>query len=70
MKLLKRQCRTEVRKNFFAFRTVNIWNRLPEELVTASSLNCFKIGLDLHGVISNFRHAGNSFFNRDKFDLF
>ena len=46
MKLLKKQCRTEARTNFFSFRVVNLWNRLPEELVTASSLNCFKNGLD------------------------
>ena len=48
MTLLRRQCRTEVRRNFFTFRIVNIWNSLPEELVTASSLNSFKNGLDLH----------------------
>ena len=67
MKLLKRPCRTEVRKNFFAFRTVNIWNSLPEELVIASSLNCFKIGLDLHWGDLKFSSCREQFFNRDSF---
>ena len=40
----KHQCR----RQFFAFRVVNMWNSLPEETVTAGSLNIFKNSLDTH----------------------
>jgi len=42
LKIQKRSCRTQLRGNFFAFRVVNSWNSMPEEVVTAPSVNCFK----------------------------
>ena len=38
--------RTELRKNFFAQRVVNLWNSLPSEAVEATSLNVFKARID------------------------
>ena len=42
LKLRKTYSRTEIHKNFFTNRVVDHWNKLPEEVVTASSLNTFK----------------------------
>ena len=42
LKLQKRECHSNIRQNFFSFRVVNMWNSLPEEIVMADSVNCFK----------------------------
>jgi len=42
LKLAKRSSRTQLRQNFFSNRVVNLWNNLPEEVVMAPSVNCFK----------------------------
>ena len=47
-KLKKRVCRTSVRLNFFSYMIVNFWNSLPESVVSAPSVNCFKHRLDKH----------------------
>jgi ribonuclease P/MRP protein subunit RPP40 len=47
-KLQKFSCRTRLRSNFYAVRTVNRWNSLPEEIVNAPSVNAFKNRLDKH----------------------
>ena len=39
---------TDLRKNFFSVRIINIWNSLPQEVVSAPSINCFKNRLDNH----------------------
>jgi hypothetical protein len=31
-----------MRSNFFGYRIVNMWNTLPEEVVSSPSVNCFK----------------------------
>ena len=46
LKLKKRFCKTNTRQNFFSFRVVDMWNSLPESVVTAPSLDCFKSRLD------------------------
>ena len=38
----------KVRGNFFSNRVVNSWNSLPNEVVTAASVNSFKNRLDKH----------------------
>ena len=38
--------RTELRRNFFTQRVVNLWNSLPVEVVEAASLNIFKKRVD------------------------
>ena len=42
LKLKKPRFETTVRQHFFADRVVNEWNALPEDVVTAPSLSCFK----------------------------
>ena len=42
LKLTKRSSRTQLRQNFFSNRVVNMWNDLPQEVVMASTVNCFK----------------------------
>jgi len=39
---------TELRQHFFTERVVNIWNKLDEKTVSASSLNGFKQQLERH----------------------
>ena len=39
--------RTEMRKNFFTWRVVNLWNSLPQKAVGASSFDMFKRELDV-----------------------
>lgn len=46
LKLSKRFCHTNLRRNFFGIRVVNLWNSLPEDIVMAPSVNCFKRRFD------------------------
>ena len=39
-------CRTDLKKRFFNVRCVDVWNRLPESVVDAASVNAFKKRLD------------------------
>jgi ribonuclease P/MRP protein subunit RPP40 len=47
MKLFRKRCRTTMRANSFSMRVVDEWNALPQEVVDATSVNCFKNRLDL-----------------------
>ena len=42
LKIEKKRSRLEIRKNFFSQRIVNEWNKLPEHVIEAESVNCFK----------------------------
>jgi mRNA-degrading endonuclease toxin of MazEF toxin-antitoxin module len=44
-KLIVPHCRTDTRKYSFAVRVINSWNALPETVVNATSVNCFKTRL-------------------------
>ena len=46
LKLEKRDCKNRIRANLFGYRIVNVWNSLPEDVVTASSVNSLKGRLD------------------------
>ena len=41
VKLVKDQCRLDIRKHSFSQRTINEWNKLSTDCVTASSVNNF-----------------------------
>ena len=41
MKLYYSDSRVTVRQNFFSVRVVQLWNKLPEEVVSASSVSAF-----------------------------
>ena len=47
-KLMKREFRGQIRANSFGMRIVNVWNSLPEEVVTAPSVNSMKGRFDKH----------------------
>ena len=46
-KLVVERCHYDVRKYSFCIRVVNIWNSLPNDVITATSVNSFKNRLDL-----------------------
>ena len=46
LKLFKKRCRLNLRKNYFSQRVIDQWNGLPINLVTAPSLNAFKSRLN------------------------
>ena len=46
LKIRGSRFKTELRRNFFTQRVVNLWNSLPSEAVEAPSLNIFKIKID------------------------
>ena len=48
VKLVKDQCRLDIRKYSFSQRTVNKWNKLSMDCITASSVNMFKNKLDTY----------------------
>ena len=48
LKLYKQRCCTTVRHCFFSSRVINSWNRLPQDVVEATSVNMFKNRLDKH----------------------
>ena len=48
VKLVKDQCRLDIRKHSFSQRTINEWNKLSTDCVTASSVNMFKNNVDTY----------------------
>jgi len=46
-KLVIKRCHYDVRKYSFCIRVVNIWNSLPNKVISATSVNSFKNRLDL-----------------------
>jgi ribonucleases P/MRP protein subunit RPP40 len=46
LKLGKSRSRLDIRRNFFSQRVVDSWNRLPQNVIDATSVNSFKNNLD------------------------
>ena len=46
LKLYKPKCHTTLRQNFFSIRVINEWNKLPQSVIEAPSVNAFKNRLD------------------------
>jgi len=63
-KLKKRHCRTQLRANFFSYRVVNLWNRLPDDVISASSVNTFKSRLDKYSANYCYTFDPEDFFLR------
>ena len=49
-KIINRRCHYDLRKYSFCNRVTNLWNSLPDVVVTAPSLNIFKNRLDKHWI--------------------
>ena len=47
-KIFKPHATSRVRSNFFAIRSIDAWNNLPESVVEAQSVNSFKNLFDNH----------------------
>ncbi len=45
-KIHQQRCKTHRRQHAFSVRVVPYWNKLPEEIVTATSVETFKLRLD------------------------
>ncbi len=48
LKLFKERTYTSTRANFFTARIIDMWNSLPQEVVSAPSVDAFKARLDNH----------------------
>ena len=48
VKLVKDKCRLDIRKHSFSQRTMNEWNKLYTDCVTASSVDMFKNKVDTY----------------------
>ena len=48
VKLVKDHCILDIRKYSFSHRTMNEWNKLSTDCVTASSMNMFKSKVDTY----------------------
>ena len=46
LNFVKKGANSDTRRNFFSQRVVDNWNKLPHELKTAESVNCFKNAYD------------------------
>ena len=44
--LHQESCRTDVRKHYFTYRVVAVWNTLPDEVVLSKTVDEFKRKLD------------------------
>ena len=68
-KLVVKRCHYDVRKYSFCIRVVNIWNSLPNSVITATSVNSFKNRLDTfwadQDVLYNYNYKANITGNRD-----
>jgi hypothetical protein len=47
-KVIYNRANTNIRKNSFSIRIAKYWNKLPENIVNAPSINSFKTRLDKH----------------------
>ena len=45
---MKDQCRLDIRKYSFSQRTINEWNKLSTDCITAISMNVFKNRIDAY----------------------
>jgi hypothetical protein len=46
MKIFKTECHLDFRKYFFSNRVINLWNKLPSDILACDSIGKFKARLD------------------------
>ena len=46
VKIRKNTVRLNIRRDFFTFRVVNLWNSLPANILEVPKVEGFKLGLD------------------------
>ena len=56
-KVVYNRANTNIRKNSFSIRITKCWNKLPENIVNAPSINSFKNRLDTHWKDKELYHA-------------
>jgi len=57
LKLFKiKSCKSDIRKNFFSHRSVNLWNSLPKEIKLTKTVDSFKASLDKYWKRIKFGH--------------
>ena len=65
-RLKKQRAYKIVRQNFLTLRATNTWNSLPQEVISAPTLNTFKVRLDQHW--ANFHFSFDSLHKLNKAD--
>jgi len=54
------RCRLQLRQNFFSQRVISDWNKLPQDVVDAPSVNALKNRLDTHWKNTGYGHYRTS----------
>ena len=67
LKLIKNRAIHDYRKFFFTFRVIDTWNNLPQDVVLASSVNCFKNRLDKFWENHTFKYDFEAIWEQDLF---
>src|SRR6266516_3583587 len=62
-KLVKSRSRLDIRKYFFSQRVVNEWNKLPDSVVEAESVNSFKTNMIVMVVYKKKNKMNRELFN-------
>jgi len=60
VRLKGRSFKTEMRRNFFSQRVLNLWNSLPQRAVEAESLSVFKMEIDRFLINKGIRGYGGN----------
>ena len=64
MRLYVGKVKKSVRKNAFGHRMVDMWNNLPEKIVSASNINIFKNRLDSYWAKEGMKYDFTKSYNK------
>ena len=68
LSIFPQQSGNNLRKNAFSVRITNTWNKLPESVVTAPSVNAFKNRLDNFYEGSDVVYDFDDYMNRKRYE--